>query len=279
MTLATGSNGVGVNSTPQLFAPLDAVGGRGMSPQSVTVAVGLNLAVLLVFLFVARMAPYSRSPRPFPSILNEPLTLPSVLLVRSPTESGGGGGNTGVAPPSHGAPPKFAVEQLIPPQVKPIDDPKLATDTTIDAQVRMAPTNVANIGWMNSALPGVSLGNRTGNGVGPGADNGYGPGSDRGVGNHVYRPGGTISAPQVVFAPEPEFSEQARKTKTSGNVLVYLQVDTIGRPMKVRVLRGIGMGLDEKAVEAVSHYKFKPAMENGHPVAVEMQVEVNFEIF
>jgi len=78
---------------------------------------------------------------------------------------------------------------------------------------------------------------------------------------------------------ELQFSEEARKSKTSGNVLVYLQVDTKGHPMRVRVLRGIGMGLDEKAVEAVSHYKFKPATENGHPVAVEMQVEVNFQIF
>ena len=82
-----------------------------------------------------------------------------------------------------------------------------------------------------------------------------------------------------MYAPEPQFSEEARKVRLSGNVLVYLQVDPHGRPMKVRVLRGIGMGLDEKAVEAVSLYKFKPAMENGHPVTVEMQVEVNFEIF
>ena len=279
MTLTTGSNDVGIHSAPQLFTPLDGVGGRGMSPQSVGVAVALNVVVLLLFWLMARVVPNTYPSRPFGNILKEPLTLPSALLVRSKAERGGGGGNTGIAPPSQGAPPKFAVEQLIPPQVKPIDDPKLAADPTIDAQVRMAPTNVTNIGWMNSTLPGVSLGNRNGNGIGPGTDNGYGPGSERGFGNHVYRPGGAISAPQVVFAPEPQFSEQARKTKTSGNVLVYLQVDPNGRPMKVRVLRGIGMGLDEKAVEAVAHYKFKPAMENGHPVTVEMQVEVNFEIF
>jgi protein TonB len=83
----------------------------------------------------------------------------------------------------------------------------------------------------------------------------------------------------VLFAPEPEFSEEARKAKVSGNVLVYLQVDAVGRPTHVRVLRGIGLGLDEKALAAVRAYKFKPAMENGHPVAVEMNVEVNFQIF
>jgi protein TonB len=88
-----------------------------------------------------------------------------------------------------------------------------------------------------------------------------------------------VSAPEVLYHPEPEFSEEARKSKVSGNVLVYLQVDELGRPTHVRVLRGLGMGLDEKAIEAVRQYKFRPAMEDGHPVAVEMNVEVNFQIY
>ena len=88
-----------------------------------------------------------------------------------------------------------------------------------------------------------------------------------------------MSAPQVLFQPEPEFSEEARKAKAAGNVLVYLQVDENGRPQHVRVLRGIGMGLDEKAVAAVRQYRFKPAMKNGRPVAVEMNVDVTFQIF
>jgi TonB family protein len=95
----------------------------------------------------------------------------------------------------------------------------------------------------------------------------------------VRRIGGNVSPPLVLFAPEPEFSEQARQQKVAGNVLVYLQVGPDGLPTHVRVLRGIGMGLDEKAVEAVRQYKFRPAMENGRPVTVEMNVEVNFQIF
>ena len=78
---------------------------------------------------------------------------------------------------------------------------------------------------------------------------------------------------RALYTPEPEFSEEARKAKVAGNVLVYLQVDTNGRPVNVRVIRGIGLGLDEKALEAVKQYKFKPAMENGKPVRVEMNVE------
>ena len=83
----------------------------------------------------------------------------------------------------------------------------------------------------------------------------------------------------MIFQVEPEFSEEARKAKVAGNVLVNLWVDTSGNPSHVRIIRGVGMGLDEKAVEAVRQYRFKPAMENGKPVLVELNVEVNFQIF
>jgi protein TonB len=88
-----------------------------------------------------------------------------------------------------------------------------------------------------------------------------------------------VSAPVLLYQVEPEFSEEARKAKASGNVLVNLIVDQQGHPQNVHVLRGVGMGLDEKAIAAVKQYKFKPAMEGGKPVAVEMNVEVNFQIF
>jgi protein TonB len=99
------------------------------------------------------------------------------------------------------------------------------------------------------------------------------------MGGGIRKIGGGVSAPVALYTPDPEFSEEARKAKVAGNVLVTLIVDASGRPQNVHVLRGIGMGLDEKAVEAVRLYKFKPAMENGHPVPVQMNVEVNFQIF
>ncbi|HXS11359.1 MAG TPA: energy transducer TonB, partial [Acidobacteriaceae bacterium] len=83
----------------------------------------------------------------------------------------------------------------------------------------------------------------------------------------------------AIYTPDPEFSEEARKAKFSGNVVVSLIVDRDGKPRNVHVLRGVGMGLDEKAVEAVQQYKFKPALQNGKPVAVYLNVEVNFQIF
>jgi TonB family protein len=93
------------------------------------------------------------------------------------------------------------------------------------------------------------------------------------------RVGHGVSAPVPVSMPDPEYTPEARKAKVSGDVLVSLWVDENGIPTHVGVLRGMGNGLDEQAVEAVKKYRFKPAMEDGKPVTVAMNVEVNFKIF
>ena len=182
---------------------------------------------------------------------------------------------------SKGNPPKFAAEQLNPPKAPPLDQPKISVPVTVDVDpnLRMAKTDLTSLGTPNAPLVSTSLGNGSGTGIGSGVGGGIGMGSGGNMGGALRRIGGGVSAPIVLFAPEPEFSEEARKAKAAGNVLVYLQVDAQGRPTHVRVLRGIGLGLDERAVEAVRQYKFKPALENGRPVPVEMNVEVNFQIF
>jgi TonB family protein len=91
--------------------------------------------------------------------------------------------------------------------------------------------------------------------------------------------GGSVSAPVVLSAPAPEYSAEAKAANISGTVLVSLQVDEQGTPTHVRVVRGVGNGLDEKAVEAVERYHFKPAMENGKPVVVALNIEVQFKTF
>ena len=88
--------------------------------------------------------------------------------------------------------------------------------------------------------------------------------------------GGSVSSPIVIYQVDPKFSEEAHAKKLSGTVVVNLIVDTHGLPQNVHVLRGVGMELDESALEAVKQYRFTPAMEGGKPVAVEVNVEVNF---
>jgi protein TonB len=193
---------------------------------------------------------------------------------------GGGGGQRGPTPVTKGTPPKFADTQIVPPNKPPLVEPKIKIEPTIEVQqdVKMA-SSLPQVGVPNSPLLGMSLGNGRGTGLGAGDGSGLGPGSGGNTGGGPRRIGGGVSAPVLIYSVEPEFSEEARKAKVAGNVLVNLWVDTNGNPSHVHVLRGVGMGLDEKAVEAVKQYKFKPAMENGKPVLVELNVEVNFQIF
>lgn len=193
---------------------------------------------------------------------------------------GGGGGQKGPAPVSKGSPPKFSPDQIVPPKAPPVLTPKLAVAPTIDVDPTLKmQTALPNIGMANAPNVGISMGNGNGNGLGSGNGNGLGPGSGGNTGGGVRQVGGGVSAPQLVYKVEAEFSEEARKAKVSGNVVVGLIVDEKGNAIRVHVVRGLGMGLDEKAVEAVRQFKFKPAMENGKPVKVEVNVEVNFQIF
>ncbi|HEY0264950.1 MAG TPA: energy transducer TonB [Granulicella sp.] len=208
------------------------------------------------------------------------LTAPPPMAPPKAVSMGGGGGQRGPTPVTKGTPPKFADTQIVPPKAPPPVEPKIAIEPTVEVQkdIKMQ-SNVPQLGVPNSPLVGMSMGNGRGTGLGSGSGSGIGPGSGGNMGGGPRRIGGSVSAPQLIYSVEPEFSEEARKAKVQGNVLVNLWVDTNGLPTHVHVLRGVGMGLDEKAVEAVRQYKFRPAMENGKPVLVELNVEVNFQIF
>ncbi len=88
----------------------------------------------------------------------------------------------------------------------------------------------------------------------------------------MYRIGGEVSAPVVVYTVQPEMTEQAKAEKFAGHVVVSLIVDAQGIPEDVHVIRSAGMGLDEEAVKVVKQYKFKPAMRQGQPVAVALTI-------
>jgi protein TonB len=198
------------------------------------------------------------------------------------TIMGGGGGQRGAAPVSQGHLPKFADRQITVPKAPPLEEPKIrmpAATIEVQKDLRMTNNNMPNIGMPNSPLIGNSLGNGAGSGMGSGIGSGLGAGIGGNYGGGLKKIGGGVSSPELIFKVDPEFSEEARRTKFMGIVLVNLIVDQQGRPVNVHVLRGVGMGLDDKAVAAVKQYRFKPAKEAGKPVAVEMNVEVNFQIF
>ena len=201
---------------------------------------------------------------------------PPFVAPKKAVQAGGGGGSPDKMDASKGK---------VPPRVQPVlMTPKLQAPTpTINVQNDIIiPTdqNLPNFGMSNS--PNVrlgSLGNGSGMGVGNGSGNGYGDGSGGNIGGGLYRIGGGVSAPVALNSVEAEFSDEARRAKYQGVCLISLIVDAHGDPVNPRVVRTLGMGLDEKALEAVRKYKFKPAMKDGKPVPVMITVEVNFRLY
>jgi TonB family protein len=94
----------------------------------------------------------------------------------------------------------------------------------------------------------------------------------------VYRIGGGVSAPIPVVKPEPEYSEEARKAKWQGAVMLQLVIDANGVPLDIKIVRSLGLGLDQKAIEAVQKWRFKPGLKDGNPVPVSANIEVNFRL-
>jgi TonB family protein len=95
----------------------------------------------------------------------------------------------------------------------------------------------------------------------------------------VLKVGGSVSPPRVTYAPDPEYSEEARRDKFQGTCVLWLVVGPDGMPHNIKVARALGHGLDEKAIEAVRQWKFQPALKNGEPVAVQVNVEVTFHLY
>jgi len=202
---------------------------------------------------------------------------------------GGGGGDRSPLPASKGKLPRIAQRQFVPPTaVIQNQNPKLVMEPTIVAppDVTLPQVNMNQYGdplaklgpASNGPGSGGGIGTGSGGGVGPGRGQGFGPGSGGGVGGGVYRIGGGVSAPQLIFKVEPEYSEEARKAKFQGTVVLYVVVDEKGLPRDLKVVRPLGLGLDQKAIEAVQKWKFKPGLKDGHPVAVSAQIEVNFRL-
>jgi TonB family protein len=204
---------------------------------------------------------------------------------------GGGGGDRSPTPASKGAIPRFAKMQLAPP---------MAVIPNTNAQLQVPPTLLGppelKLPQMNSNLPwgdpmgvmgplsngpgyGGGIGSGHGTGIGSGDGAGLGPGEGAGVGGGVYSVGGSVTAPIPIYKPEPAYSEEARKAKYQGTVVLWIIVDVAGTVSDCRVVKPLGLGLDEKAMETVRTWKFKPATRNGTPVPVRVMVEVSFRLF
>jgi TonB family protein len=246
--------------------------------------------LLLPFALAPWLSPPPAPGRPF-DFTTLRITLPPLRGHDDVTGGGGGSGNRTPLPPTRGALPPFAVRQFTPALAQvPQTPPVLAMPATLlgppelklpEMKMDMAFGDPKGVVGPLSGGPGSggSFGSGNGTGVGPGDGPGFGPGSDGGYGGGPRSVGGEVSAPVAVYSPEPAYSEEARKAKFAGVVLLWIVVDAQGNVRNIQIAKPLGMGLDEEATKTVGTWKFKPAMRHGVPVPVQVQVEVSFRLF
>lgn len=212
------------------------------------------------------------------------------LLLPARAEGGGGGGKRQPAPASRGVLPRGADKQLAPPDPEPPknSEPALIVEPTIVAPqlAWLRPLDLLSIGDPNGIAGPPSSGPGNGGGIGDG--NGRGDGKGEGPGaidgngggccDRTYSVGGDVTAPTVVYRVEPQYSEEARRARYQGTVVLEAVVRKDGKVDVLHLVRSLGFGLDQNAIQALKEWRFRPALKNGVPVDVTINVEVNFNL-
>jgi TonB family protein len=274
---------VGGSEPPQALAGLVPLAGKrsGMFPadhRSFVVSFASHAALIALIasgIFVGRVTIVK------PTSLTSELTYPL-------SGGGGGSGERSAVQASKGTPPKFSDQQVAPPAIVVRNhESKLMVDANVvgPPDVNLPQSNhIGDLVSSNVVMPsngtgaGGAAGDGSGNGMGRGNGAGYGSGLDRGIGGGPFTRTG-VTAPRAIYDPEPEYSDEARRVKHQGVVVLSLVVDPQGQARNIRVARSLGMGLDEKAIEAVKKWRFDPGTKDGTPVAVQVNVEVNFRLY
>jgi protein TonB len=216
---------------------------------------------------------------------------------------GGGGGKNQPMPPATGRMPEQVRAQMVPPDLNdpqplmPVDDllDQVSVEMPIDIPQDMslpigdisAPPNYSASSGPGSGGGigtgrGTGVGPGSGAGVGPGSGGGMGGGSGGGIGSGVgpYVAGGSVRPPVLLYEAKPYYTEEARRARVEGVVLLQLVVRKDGTPDSFKVVRGLGYGLDESAISTIANkFRFKPGTHNGVPADVQILIEVSFRLY
>ena len=261
------------------------------NPWAIGISTTVNLSILLLVLFFLGREVIKQINKPSENMTSIDVGDYNAPVAQNKAGGGGGGGEHSIIEANKGKLPKIEKDPVVPPQPQTFDKPKIEAPAAIDVQKdiklpdnpelsMVGMKNGPNVVLSSGTGGGGGMGSGSGGGLGSGNGIGYGPGSGWNTGGGLAQVGGRVSAPVPLFEPEAEFSDEARRAKYQGVCIVALIVDTQGNPQNVHVIRPLGMGLDEKAIEAVRKYKFKPAMRDGRtPVPVMVNVEVNFRLY
>lgn len=273
-----------------LFEGSPAAPRRPGMPAAVSMAAHLLAGGAAVLLTTAGLD--SAGALPTELRVSEPARL-VYLALPGPGGGGGGGGTRQQAPPPQARergerksnspvpvlqpPPPAEPPQAIPPETRsePIVAPVVPSPADPIERPGVLETASAEA---ESRGPGDAggIGEGTGTGLGSGAGSGIGPGSGGGSGGGPYRAGSGVTPPRLLREVKPVYTEEARKRRLTGEVVLEIVVRADGTVGDVHVLHGLGAGLDERAVEAVRSWRFAPGQRLGHPVDVLVEVAVTF---
>lgn len=248
-------------------------------------ALSLAFHVVVLALIIGPLLPALLAP-PTTKANNTPLTAVTITPYMAPPsvkKAGGGGGARDLTPASRGRAPKFAQQQIAVPISHPVEHPKIAMTPTILGNPNLTPPNINATTWGDplSHVLGDSMGNGKGTGIGNGNGGGLGNGFENGTGGGYPTAGiGGYGTPSCLYCPNAQFSDEAVKAKYQGTVLVSAIIGADGRVIDAKVVKSLGLGLDENAVAAVKTWRFKPALgPDGKPTAVRQTIEVVFHLY
>ena len=269
---------------------LDADGGYAVDRKSFVYSYALNMVTVVLLIWASHWT-YTHK-----ELIQKQVTTiatdisPYLPVGNKAMGGGGGGGDRDKLQASKGAVPKLKAEVPITPPAVVVRNPapKLVADASIVAPPNIPVLKSGDLGDPMSKIMGTTsngtgigggIGSGSGGGVGSGRGPGVGPGWGGGYGGGVYRVGNGVSPPVAIFDPEPDYSEEARKAKYQGVVVLQVVVGPDGKAHEAKVQRSLGMGLDEKAIEKIKEWKFEPAKKDGQAVAVLVSIEVSFHLY
>jgi periplasmic protein TonB len=272
-----------------MFASLKRLAILSQRNRSTLLSWLLHCGAILLILAVTSVKPKILSR------LHDILVVPADIGAYKPARPGGGGGGGGVhadSPASRGEAPPLARFQFAAPAVEILNDhPILPMAPTLigNTEIQPASFDYKLYGDPNGVVgkpsggpgDGGGIGKGHGTGVGPGNGPGKGPGEGGGEGGGAVEfrgYGSGVTPPSLITKTEPEYSEEARRARLQGTVRLRIVVDSHGEAQDIRVNQSLGLGLDDRAIDAVKKWKFKPGTVNGKPAAVAAFVEVNFRL-
>ena len=284
----------------------DRASGRTRKMEAGMISVFLHAAFIFLIFFVAKGISSRQAFNPDEVVfVNTPIFLPFDIDIEGDGREGGGGGGGGKndpEPPATGELPEMTPVQMIAPdptnpqplmsaedlfaQVPSIEMPiQLPRNLSLPIGDISAPPNYSMSSGPGSGGGigtgrGTGIGSGTGAGVGPGSGGGMGGGSGGGIGTGVGTGvTGSIRLPKVLSNPKPDYTEEARKARTEGVVVLRGIVRKDGTIDSIRVVRGLGYGLDEAAIHTIMNkWRFRPATRNGAPIDYEADIEIGFHL-